>query len=116
MKLRLGFVANSSSCGFIIPLAWITQEQLAAIRALCHDDEQTTKCRKWGGDYKTLDTNYDSWMIWTTEKNNGRDALCGSTDMDNGGMIQVLKKLGIPDDAVIYDSESGYEWDEEEIQ
>ncbi|MEN6550061.1 MAG: hypothetical protein ABFE07_28800 [Armatimonadia bacterium] len=116
MKIRAGFVANSSSCGFIIPLAWIKSEQVEALMSRCQAPEkENPELLKLGLRTIWVDDpddkiTCDEWLVWVTRRPDGRDCLQGSTMMDNGAMPKLLESLGIPLDAVIYDTESGMEW------
>lgn len=110
MRLRAGFVANSSSCGFIIPLAWITPEQLEKVQEMLTDNWETERCKKWGLPHRALCTDVDCWLVWITTKGDGRDCLCGSTDMDNGELAKAFERIGITKEMVIFQHETHLEW------
>jgi len=74
MKVRNGFVSNSSSSSFIISLEYLSHYQIASIE-----------------DYReiTNDTDY-GWSIQTNDK-----YLKGSTSMDNFDMEGYLEGLNV---------------------
>ena len=71
MKVRLGFVSNSSSASFILRKKGLTREQLDAIR----DHEDITE---------------DPWDLTET-----KNYIFGSTFMDNFDMEEFLRELGV---------------------
>jgi hypothetical protein len=77
MKIRMGFVSNSSSASFVVKLADITDEQLVGLM-------QATYA------YGTQQYKGDSWDI-----NIVGDELHGSTSMDNGDLREWMDKLEI---------------------
>ena len=81
MKIRQGFVSNSSSASFVVSLRKLSLEQLCKI--MNHT--------KWG---KEFEMNYyeDSWSITVED-----GVLHGSTSMDNFDMEAFLVKIGITD-------------------
>lgn len=87
MKVRLGFVSNSSSASFVISLLEVTQDQLKKIKAYADDPEPNERGYNDGG-----------WRISTN-----RVYVQGHTMMDNGAMSAFLKKIGVPEDAVAWD-------------
>lgn len=83
MKVRQGFVSNSSSASFVIPLKELTGEQINALLVL-----DKTPVGPWS----------DFWEISIRD-----DELHGFTIMDNGceeGMQAELVKLGLDLDNV----------------
>ena len=94
MKLRLGFVSNSSSSSFSIPLEAVTGEHIKLIEA------HQIKGRKMGISY--ADT--DPWTIEVTD-----DVIRGWTTMDNFDMRQFLSKIGILDHLITWND--GHFWD-----
>jgi replication-associated recombination protein RarA len=79
MKTRQGFVSNSSSSSFILPLKYLNQEQLNAI--INHAEEG-----------RKLDLEYTDWE-WDIEIE--KDNLKGSTWMDNFDMRRFLTLIGV---------------------
>lgn len=80
MKLRSGFVSNSSSSSFLISLRDLTALQLVKL-------QQHTEV---AGD--------DAWTLTV-----GPDSVRGSTDMDNFDMCWFLSELGIDDSKIEWD-------------
>jgi hypothetical protein len=87
MKIRNGFVSNSSSSSFCISLKNITGEQLQKI--LNFDSE----CEKLDLDF----CNDHYWSVWTDIKN-----VYGETIMDNFDMHSFLDAIGINDDLITW--------------
>jgi len=79
MKIRLGFVSNSSSASFVIPLTALTGEQLYLIV------NYKNEAARFGFDAST--TTFD---IKVRE-----DSLVGDTSMDNMGIDEYLEKIGV---------------------
>ena len=79
MKIREGFVSNSSSSSFIINKCNITDAQLQKIREHSY----------WGEIYKIPYTN-EEWEIKETE-----NTISGYTTMDNFDMDYFLTIIGV---------------------
>ncbi len=79
VKIRTGFVSNSSSSSFVVSLWKLTPEQVSKI--LDH--------QKWG---KKLGMEYteDAWSITL-----GKGLVRGETSMDNFDMAEFLRKIGV---------------------
>ena len=80
MKVRRGFVTNSSSSSFIIAKKYLTKNQILAIR------NHKLLGEKLGIDYSTTD-------YWNIEEND--DFITGDTYMDNFSMKDFLEKIGV---------------------
>ncbi len=80
MKVRKGFVSNSSSSSFVIAKNAVTKEQIAKLV-----------------DYTTDEENHDGWSIreskWFIE---------GGTMMDNGSICNFIDSLNLPDGCIHY--------------
>ena len=83
MKMRLGYVTNSSSSSFIIAKKYLDEDQIKAI----HNHTELTK--KLGWDIDCLD-----WP-WDIEEND--NFITGYTYMDNFSMYDFLEKIGVED-------------------
>lgn len=73
MKIRNGFVSNSSSSSFIIKKETLSELQIQSLI-----------------DYIYSEENWDGWSI-----NDLDDCLSGFTIMDNCNIDKVMDKLGI---------------------
>ena len=76
MKIRAGFVSNSSSASFVASLSVLTREQIQAIVDYCDDPDQ----------------NEDGWSAYV---NVSMGLLEGYTSMNNGAFSDWLEKQGI---------------------
>ena len=82
MKIRNGFVSNSSSSSFIVNKYYISMAQMDLIRA--HKDK--------------VDKDYDVWDIEDLG-----DVIRLSTGMDNFDMEEYLVEIEVPRDAIQWD-------------
>ena len=87
MKIRCGFVSNSSSSSFTIRLCNLSPMQVCKI--LNHE--------YWGEKLGIPYAKSDAWHI-TIEKG----VLCGDTFMDNFDMADFFEKIGVSDSAVAW--------------
>lgn len=88
MKVRNGFVSNSSSSSFIINLDDISARQLQQIE----DHKNSNMYKKYyGDDY------YQCWFVFVHEE---EGVVRGNTPMDNFDMEEYLESIGIVMDKV----------------
>ena len=102
MKLRFGFVSNSSSASFILKMGCLTDEQISIIDEAMGEPREDTKRYKL--EVKDPGDGYSDY--WDCIKHSGE--IRGETYMDNGTLEEWFRELGIPqseyeifDDAVI---------------
>ena len=79
MKIRNGFVSNSSSSSFIVEKEKLTKSQIHMLLG-----------------YKDMEFNYDGWVI-----EEGEDCMIGWTHSDNGCIHEFLENIGISEKANI---------------
>lgn len=95
MRLRLGFVSNSSSSSFVIPLQYVTEKQLHEIKnhldivkLFVSNPELYPNC--WKGYEECEYDKEDAWEVNVSDNN-----VSGSTDMDSFDMYSFLASIGI---------------------
>lgn len=93
MKIRNGFVTNSSSSSFVIAKRNLDFDQINAIRR--HGEI---------GEKLGLDCSEEEWHI---EEN--KLFIGGSTDMDNFNMAEFFDRIEIPDEIVRWDDGYSFE-------
>ena len=93
MKIRSGFVSNSSDSSFIINLKNITPLQVTQIF------DHINVGRELGIDYATPDG------AWEIEVSDDGTKLSASTHMDNFDMEEFLQKIGVSKDVIQWDRE-----------
>jgi hypothetical protein len=83
MKVRAGFVSNSSSSSFVLPREIISQEMLSALESHC--------CGTVGMYKDSWDISYDNWKVYgyTTMRNN-------SPGEGEGDLKDWMEKNGFP--------------------
>lgn len=91
MKVRNGFVSNSSSASFIIPLECLTKKQIEKIKNhLFHAKRMSLNVDYTDGHFGYFNDDYDAWEI--SERDND---IHGYTSMDNFNMYNFLEAIGI---------------------
>ena len=83
MKIRIGFVSNSSTASFIITKKDVEEKTIQAIKGYLDSDENSD-----GWSYTDLDLTLDGFTI-----------------MDNGAFHNFLKTTDMPYGAIIFDGE-----------
>jgi hypothetical protein len=86
MKIRKGFVSNSSSSSFMIEKDHLTSEQIDKIK----------RHSEFGEEYDEPYSDY-AWQI--TETNH---CLKGETSMDNFDMDSFMKKIGVDTENIFW--------------
>ena len=82
MKIRNGFVSNSSSASFVLKTNKLSSNQLCRIFELIKEDE-------YDGTILKLDS--DRWSITKSE-----NEISGHTWMDNDELSELFSELNIP--------------------
>ena len=99
MKVRSGFVSNSSSSSFCIKLQDLTEDQINHIKE--HIVFAELKAKEKDPDFKDFvlyaDCKADEWDVFEHEKH-----LCGGTGMDNFDMEFLLNAIGVPEEAITW--------------
>jgi len=90
VKKRIGFVSNSSSSSFVIPLSEISGEQLQKIL----NPEYNTQGY---GDKSSFP------YTWYTSVDEDSNIVTGNTSMDNFDMHKYFETIGINMDTVTWD-------------
>ena len=117
MKIRAGFVSNSSSTSFCIPSFLLTDEQKEMLLSM--DDMKETKAnmkQMFGEGKYVWENSKNNYPInevyhhiyiemieagewsdsgWTTSEDKERNTINGSTDIWNGTIGQFMEKIGI---------------------
>ena len=115
MKIRMGFVSNSSSCSFTISKKGLTEEQISQIKnhikaakklakqgKVCYTDASTWHLvgKKNSPDVGTF-TEGDAWDVgdaWDI-KDQGDKILVGTT-ITNFDLEEFVKVIGVPEENI----------------
>lgn len=104
MKIRTGFVSNSSSSSFTIDLGHLTPEQREKIwdhLELAKEMDPDNKISPWGY------SSFDAWEISECTCPCGLTSIHGFTYMDNFDMHWFLDAIGVNEKCIQWD-EDGY--------
>jgi hypothetical protein len=91
MKIRSGFVSNSSSSSFIVKLKDLSALDL---KHLLQFDSSDGICQNGYSDYWTI-----TWNITDNE-----DVVRGYTNMDNGDLEKYIKEQNIDESIFTYEN------------
>ncbi len=89
MKIRRGFISNSSSSSFIIPRSCVSDYQLEKIKNHIEESEKT---------FLVCDNCYDNHDAWSISDDDYK--VEGDTGMDNFPMDRFLSEIGIPSEKI----------------
>jgi monomeric isocitrate dehydrogenase len=92
MKIRVGFVSNSSSSSFAIHLSDISAEQLQLILNVKEEQKKTYELDEYG------EYDIDSWNVKVES-----GYVKGSTFMDNFSMSDYFDEIGVDKSKVVWD-------------
>ncbi len=104
MKIRQGFVSNSSSSSFCIKLDDLTADQIDHIK----DHVKFAKQRGKEGDPNFQGPMYDDSPGWDIFEH--KNCLCGGTVMTNFEMDSFFYGIGVPEKLIVWDD---FYWDKE---
>jgi len=90
MKIRNGFVSNSSSSSFVIKKDSITPFQIELIRNHMEIGKRFDIYQSWRSD-----DSFDEWAISEDDME-----IRGSTIIDNFDMDAFLEKIGVPENKI----------------
>ena len=98
MKVRTGFVSNSSSSSFVINKYYLSDYQIEQIKNHMKISKENNS------DF------YDEMDAWSITEN--ENSVRGYTSMDNFNMAEFLQEIGVAKEAIKFDDYFG--WDEDE--
>lgn len=96
MKTRNGFVSNSSSSSFVVPLAALTAAQIAMIKDHIEFAQTLQKLDPENQELQWYADEGDEWKIEEGTNEKGEKVLTGDTSMDNFDMQHFMGQIGVP--------------------
>lgn len=110
MKLRSGFVSNSSSASFILRMGNLTDEQVNTVEAkLDFSNDHPIIKQMFGSSLYHLKLEHDSW-----DCTKGKGQLEGDTFMDNGELEEWFQELKIPESEYDIFDDQLLDWDDDD--
>ena len=101
MKIRLGFVSNSSTSSFVVPKSALTSLQIYQIKNYAQICKELLTLNRHGG-LELTDSEKDNlewcdggWSITETAH-----SIRGFTTMDNFCMGSFMRVIGVPNDEI----------------
>jgi hypothetical protein len=94
MKIRTGFVSNSSSSSFTINRYCLSQRQIDQIK----DHIEVSKTLTCASQFGWCNRKHDAWSIYVDD-----DSVSGYTTMDNFDMYHFLRQIGVDDVDVVWE-------------
>ena len=95
MKIRNGFVSNSSSSSFMIDLTKVTPEQRKKILNIEKEIKkmlEAGECEDWGS--------FDPWMIWDSACNDNSICFYCGRDEEGYPFDEFMEAIGISKEAI----------------
>jgi len=103
MKVRNGFVSNSSSSSFVISLSKLTAVQIELIKGHIKEGEK----------HELSYNGYNEADEWDISISDVKGTISGGTSMTNFDMDEYFRKVGIPDGIVEWKDDYWPDWEED---
>jgi len=94
MKIRNGFVSNSSSSSFVIKKEDLSEEQIEILLNLYDSENPNTNYKKNEKYHKILEEEGGIGDFWDIIEDPDQ-TISGSTVVDNGFLFEFMKKINI---------------------